>query len=88
MVIDSLSSHKVHGIVEMIEAVGAQVKFLPPCSPDFNPIELMWSKVKAIFRKLKVRSKELLDDAISFALNSVSSSDISAWFSHDGYALL
>jgi len=48
--------HKVSGIEEMIQTAGAQVKFLPPYSPDFNPIELMWSKMKAILRKLKIRS--------------------------------
>jgi len=85
VVMDNLSSHKVSGIVEAIEAVGASVMFLPPYSPDLNPIELMWSKIKAILRKLKVRAKELLDEAIAVALNSVSTSDISGWFRHDGY---
>lgn len=69
VVMDNLSSHKVNGIVEAIEAVGASVLFLPPFSPDFNPIELMWSKTKAILRKLKIREKDLLDDAIAFALD-------------------
>ena len=87
IVMDNLSSHKVNGVVDMIEAVGAKVKFLPPYSPDFNPIELMWSKMKAIVRKLKIRSKEPLDDAIATALNDVSVPDIVNWFAHDGYAL-
>lgn len=87
VVMDNLSSHKVSGIVEAIEVMGASVMFLPPYSPDLNPIELMWSKLKAILRKLKVRAQELLDDAIAFAFNTVSLSDISAWFMHDGYAL-
>lgn len=87
VVMDNLSSHKVSGIVEAIKAVGASVVFLPPYSPDLNPIELMWSKVKAILRKLKIRAKEKLDDAIAFALSCVSASDISGWFKHDGYAL-
>ena len=87
VVMDNLSSHKVNGVVDAIEAVGASVLFLPPYSPDLNPIELMWSKVKAILRKLKIRSKELLDDAIAFALDSVSISDVAGWFRHDGYAL-
>lgn len=87
VVMDNLSSHKVSGIVATIEAMGASVLFLPPYSPDFNPIELMWSKIKAILRKLKIRSIDLLDDAISFALDSVSLSDIAGWFKHDGYAL-
>ena len=85
VVMDNLSSHKVSGIVEVIEAVGASVLFLPPYSPDLNPIELMWSKIKAILRKLKVRAKELLDDAIALAFDCVSASDISDWFLHGGY---
>jgi transposase len=87
VVMDNLSSHKVKGIVEAIEAVGAFVKFLPPYSPDFNPIELMWSKMKAILRKLKIRSKEFLNDAIADALAAVSCDDILGWFQHDGYQL-
>ena len=84
---DNLSSHKVSGIVEMIEAVGAQILFLPPYSPDLNPIELMWSKMKAILCKLKIRSRDILDDAIVTALDSVSVSDITNWFAHDGYCI-
>ena len=84
---DNLSSHKVKGISEAIKAVGAQILFLPPYSPDLNPIELLWSKLKAILRKLKVRAKDHLDDAIAFAFDCVSVSDISGWFRHDGYAL-
>ena len=87
VVMDNLSSHKVSGIVAAIEGAGASVLFLPPYSPDFNPIELMWSKIKAILRKLKIRSKELLDDAIACALDSITPSDIAGWFKHDGYVL-
>lgn len=87
VVMDNLSSHKVKGIVEAIKAVGASVMFLPPYSPDLNPIELMWSKIKTILRKLKVRAKEHLDDAIAYAFNCVSLADISGWFKHDGYSL-
>jgi len=84
---DNLSSHKVSGITELIEAAGAKVLYLPPYSPDFNPIELMWSKMKAALRKLKVRSEDLLDAAIVSALDTVSVSDISHWFAHDGCGL-
>lgn len=87
VVMDNLSSHKVSGIVAAIEDAGALVLFLPPYSPDFNPIELMWSKIKAILRKLKVRSVEFLEDAIAYALGSITPSDIAGWFKHDGYAL-
>lgn len=87
VIMDNLSSHKVSGIVEAIEDVGASAMFLPPYSPDLNPIELMWSKIKALLRKLKIRAKELLDDAIGSALSHISLSNISGWFRHDGYAL-
>lgn len=87
VVMDNLSSHKINGISEAIRAAGASVMYLPPYSPDLNPIELMWSKIKAILRKLKVRSKDLLDAAIVYAFDSVSRADIVAWFAHDGYAL-
>ena len=87
VVMDNLSSHKVSGVVEAIEAVGASVLYLPPYSPDLNPIELMWSKIKATLRKLKVRAKALLDEAIVQAFSGISLTDISGWFKHDGYGL-
>ncbi len=87
VVMDNLSSHKVNGVSEAIEAVGATILYLPPYSPDLNPIELSWSKLKAFLRKRKVRTKELLDDAIAAALDAVSISDIAHWFAHDGYML-
>jgi Transposase and inactivated derivatives len=87
VIMDNLSSHKVSGITEAIKTAGAFVLFLPPYSPDLNPIEMMWSKIKAILRKLKIREKEALDQAIAFAFDCVSLSDISGWFEHDGYYL-
>lgn len=56
------------------------VLFLPPYSPDFNPIEKMWSKVKSILRKLKIRDLNNLSDAIKFAFSSVATSDCVGWF--------
>ena len=61
---DNLSSHKVEGVIEPIIAAGATVRYLPPYSPDLNPIELMWSKLKACLRKLKARTKEALEQAM------------------------
>ena len=87
VIMDHLSSHKVSGVVEAIEAVGASVLFLPPYRPDLNPIELMGSKIKATLRTLKVRAKELLDEAIAQAFSGISLTDISGWFRHDGYVL-
>lgn len=63
------------------------IKYLPSYSPDFNPIELMWSKVKAILKKLKARTQDALDKAIYTALDCVSTDDICNWFCHTGYSL-
>lgn len=85
VVMDNLSAHKDAGVVEAIESAGAIVCYLPPYSPDFNPIESMWSKVKAILRSLKARTAEALLDAIGTALRAVTASDAEGWFAHCGY---
>jgi len=85
VVMDNLSSHKVKGVCEAIEAVGADVWCLPPYSPDLNPIEKMWSKVKAILRSIKARDFKTLIDAISIALRKVTSSDLIGYFQSCGY---
>ena len=87
VIMDNLSSHKVTGAIDPIIAAGARVLYLPPYSPDLNPIEMMWSKVKAYLRKTKARTRELLDDAIAKALDRVTVSDILAWFMEDGYGI-
>jgi transposase len=87
VIMDNLSSHKVKGVIDPIIATGASVLYLPPYSPDFNPIEMMWSKIKSYLRKVKARTVEALFKAIGDALNSISLSDISAWFSKDGYSI-
>ncbi len=85
VVMDNLSAHKVRGVVELIEARGAQVVFLPPYSPDLNPIELCWSKVKTALRMAKARTVEALIAALADALRAVSVDDIMHWFAHCGY---
>jgi transposase len=87
VIMDNLSSHKVKGVAEPIIAAGAKVLYLPPYSPDFNPIEMMWSKIKAYLRKTKARTKTLLEVAIAEALNSITISDILAWFAENGYGI-
>ena len=82
---DNLSSHKVKGVVEAIEAVGADVWYLPPYSPDYNPIEKMWSKVKALLRSIKLRDFKTLVEAIAIALRKVTSSDLIGYFQSCGY---
>jgi len=87
VIMDNLTSHKVAGVVDSIIAAGAKVVYLPPYSPDFNPIEMMWSKIKAYLRKVKARTKELLEKAIAQALSLVTTSDILAWFAECGYSI-
>lgn len=87
VILDNLSSHKDEDSIAIIEKTGAQVRFLPPYSPDMNPIEKMWSKVKQILRGAKARSREALLDSISFALSCVTESDSIGWFGSCGYTL-
>jgi transposase len=77
VVMDNLGSHRQR---PPIEAAGAAVQFLPPYSPDLNPIEKMFSKVKAHLRKVKARTVEALRDAICDALRSITEADIAGWF--------
>ena len=85
VVMDNLRTHKVEGVKEIIEAANATVLYLPPYSPDLNPIEQMWSKIKAILRSLKARSAEALLLAIPPAFASLSVKDILGWFSSAHY---
>jgi transposase len=87
VIMDNLSSHKVKGVAELIQAAGAIVVCLPQYRPDLNPIEMLRSKIKAYLRKTKARTKQLLDDAIAEALNLVSTTDIAGWFAKDGYSI-
>jgi transposase len=85
VVMDNLSAHKDAGVIAAIEAAGAVACFLPPYSPDLNPIEKMWSKVKEILRSAKARTAEALLEAIGVALRAVTVSDAEGWFAHCGY---
>ena len=71
-----------------IEATGAQIWDLPPYSPDLNPIEMMWSKIKAILRKIKARDPEGLFKAIGEAFAKVTQQDIRNFFAACGYSLI
>ena len=86
VIMDNLTSHKVKGVIDPIIAAGASVIYLPPYSPDLNPIEMMWSKMKAYLRKVKARTNELLETAIAEALGCITTSDILAWFAENGYS--
>jgi transposase len=84
---DNLSAHKVAGITTLIEACGAHLIYLPPYSSDFNPIELAWSKVKTILRRLKARTFPALIKALKQALLAITTQDVQGWFAHCGYAI-
>jgi transposase len=86
VVLDNLTPHKATGVAEMIEAAGATLRYLPPYSPDFNPIENMWSKVKQFLRAAAARTRETLADAITAALGTVTAHDCRGFFRHCGYA--
>src|SRR5262249_60675792 len=73
VVMDNLSAHNVAGVRERIEAAGARLVYLPPYSPDFNPIEQVWSKVKQILRSLKARPADALEAAAAEALAATTS---------------
>ncbi len=87
LILDNCSAHKVNGTLDSLIEKGIIVKFLPEYSPDLNPIELMWSKVKSILRKLKARTFDDLVDAVKIGLDSVTYDDIIGWFKHDGYCV-
>jgi transposase len=87
LVLDNLSSHKVKGVLDPLYKKGVFVVFLPVYSPDFNPVELVWSKIKAYLRKVKARTLEILYSAISEALATITPVDIEGWIKHCGYGL-
>ncbi len=80
VVMDNLSFHKVRGVRERIEAAGAELLYLPPYSPDLNPIEKAWSKLKLLLRSTKARTAEALDQAISDLLPQITQHNAHAWF--------
>ena len=84
---DNLAAHKVAGVRTWIEAAGAELLYLPPYSPDFNPIEQAWSKIKQLLRSAKARSLAALEIAIAEAVAAVTADNASAWFAHCGYAI-
>ena len=86
VVMDNLSPHKTVGVQEAIEAVGATVRYLPPYSPDFNPIEFMWSKVKQHLRSAAARTHGQLVIAVGDAMHSVTPDDCRGFFAGCGYA--
>jgi len=85
VLLDNASFHHREGIRELIEAQGATVLYLPAYSPEFNPIELCWSKMKAWIRKRSPQTVKALQDAITEAIHTVTMKDATGWFRHAGY---
>ena len=84
---DNLNAHKNKRVQELIESVGASVLFLPPYSPDFNPIEAAWAKIKHLIRKYQAVSVKTLRRAIYKACAKLSPDDAKGWFKHCGYVV-
>ena len=85
VVLDNLPAHKVTGLAELVEARGARLLYLPPYSPDFNPIDLAFSKLKTWLRTAQVRTREALEAVIQDAANWITGRDAKNWFDHCDY---
>lgn len=85
VIMDNMPSHKVSGIREAIEAAGAELHYLPPYSPDLNPIEQAFSKIKAMLRKTAARSISAIYKAIARIIRSISPSECAAYLNNSGY---
>jgi transposase len=87
VVVDNLSSHRRARTRELIEAADATLLFLPPYSPDLNPIEMIFSKIKQLLRSMACRTREALWNAMQTVLDQVSATDAANCFNHCGYTL-
>jgi transposase len=85
VVLDNLAAHKASCIEQVTQECGATVIWLSPYSPDFSPIEMMWSKIKAAMRAAKARTREELERAFDAALKLITEADCLGWFTHCGY---
>jgi len=85
--LDNSSVHHSKLVIDTLNECKIKYLFLPPYSPDFNPIELLWAYIKSVLRKLKARTQENLDNAINYALNNLPNSYIENWFAHCGYVI-
>lgn len=87
LILDNLPAHKVSGVREAVQAVGAQVEYLPPYSPDLNPIEQVFAKLKSLLRKAAARTVTELEETIASLLNCFSPKECGNYFRHCGYLL-
>jgi transposase len=88
VIMDNLGAHKNDRTLALITRAGAEVRFLPAYSPDLNPIEMMWSKVKSLLRKAAARTHDDLLLAIAAALRAVTAQDALGWFAACGYSFI
>ena len=86
VVMDNLNAHKGPKVTAAIRAVGADVLFLPPYSPEYNPIEKAWAKLKDIVRRASSLTRDAFDDSVALAMKAIERSDVRAWTEHAGYA--
>jgi len=87
VVLDNLGAHRDRRVFELAKKHGLRLKFTPPYSPEFNPIELAWSKLKQILRAARARTREELDAAIRLAMSHISRRDAVGWIRHCGFSL-
>ena len=88
VVMDNLAVHKSPEVQRLVAEAGAEVRFLPAYSPDLNPIEKMWSKIKALLRSAEARTPAKLDEAISQAFSKITNKDAAGWFASCGYSII
>jgi transposase len=88
VVMDNLAVHKSPQVTALVQAAGAEVRFLPAYSPDLNPIEKMWSKIKSLLRSAEARTPEELDQAISQAFAKITAKDAAGYFASCGYSII
>lgn len=82
---DNLAVHKTRAVRQLFDEAGVELLFLPPCSPDLNPIEMCWSKLKTYLRAVGARTYEALSEAISAAIKLITATDARNWMRHCGY---
>jgi len=88
VVMDNLSAHKGGRVKEIVEARGCELLYLPPYSPDFNPIEEAFAKIKGLLRKAEARSREALLEAMGKAISALGAEDARGFFEHCGYRVV
>lgn len=85
VLMDNVNFHKSEAVKQYIESTGARLWFLPPYSPDFSPIENMWSKIKSIIRKYAPRTESQFKAVMTIAFQAITQNDLVGWFKHCGY---